>query len=486
MRSTTLRPLVKVWVFHTALLASAIAVARPAPLENTQLSMLQAVQEGVARNLPLVSERLLLERQKRAERGAWYGYSPTVFLNSDVVRSRAGVDPFGRTALLSYSSGVFWRSPLGTEVSAEGVMSQGLPVDTGDHQGALVLTVSQPLLKDAWTAGAGLPLTQAVLQKQIQKELFRSALNQLIVDVQTAYWDLGVAEADVAIKTRSRQRAKQQYEDTAENIRRGILAPVEIYVVEDNVVFFEQELLRAEEGQRRARTRLAELLAVPPDSPLSPAEELARPVFGVPERDEVLKVALGENPRIVAQQLQRSLAQERERYVFNQTLPEVDLNASLSMFGSDPRYSTTWRETLTDPKPEARVGVSLSLPLDRGAATAQADTARLDSEREAVALANAEQQVRFEVVNGLTDLGTNLRLHALAEKQVQLAELKLAAENEKYKSGISTLADVVRFQRELDDALIRLQRVTRSVHVGRIRLLAAQGTLHREVGVEVD
>ena len=135
------------------------------------------------------------------------------------------------------------------------------------------------------------------------------------------------------------------------------------------------------------------------------------------------------------------------------------------------------------PEPSASVGVRLTVPLDRGAISATVESARIDNERQQIELQNLQAKVRFELENALTELELNLRLLSLATKRIELAELKLGAQNDKYKNGISTLADVVRFQRELDDALIASQRVIRAVHVGHTRLLQAQGTLAQTVGV---
>jgi outer membrane protein len=465
-----------------ALLLGGTVAAQPAA---EPLTLPEAVHRGVAQNLDLISQRLRLDRQRRLERGAWISYSPTVVLDANLVQLRAPTNPGGGRTVHLHSAGIVWRSPVGTVVSAEGVMTQGLPADGGPSQGGVVLGVSQPLLRDAWLTGAALPLREAELQTAVQREVFRQALNALIVEVETGYWDLAVAEADMVIKTRSLARARQQFEDTQENIRRGILAPTEVYVVEENVVFFELEVTQAEENLRRARRRLADLLQLQTDVAVVATQPMEKPELQVPVVGAILATGMDLNPRLIAQRHRHALAQLRERHAHNQALPGLDVSASLSLLGQDPRYPAAWGATLADPTPEARAGLRFSLPLDRGAQSALVDAAVLESERERLELAGAERQVTFEILNGVSDLQNQLELLALTEKQVELAELKLGAETEKYQGGLSTLADVVRFQRDLDNALIRLQRVTRGVRVGQVRLLAAQGDLHQRVGVEL-
>ncbi len=449
------------------------------------MALPQAVQLGVAQNLDLLSERLRLQRQEKLQRGAWVSYTPTVVLDAELVRLRTPVNPGGGRTVHLHSAGIVWRTPVGTTVSAEGVMTQGLPSDTAVRQGGVVLGVSQPLLRDGWLTGAALPLREADVLTSLQQELFRQSLNALIVEIETAYWDLALAEADVVIKTRSRARAREQYEDTKENIRRGILAEADIHVVEENVVFFDLELASANENLRRARRRMTELLQLPADAQVVPTQPLEGPELTVPELAQVQSVGMALNPRIGAQRHQRELADLRARWAQNQALPNLDLNASLSLLGQDPRYTTAWQATLQDPTPEARVGLSFALPLDRTGVGALTEGARLELQRAQTGLASTERQVAFEILNGVSELETNLELLTLTGKQVELAELKLQAETDKYQSGLSTLVDVVRFQRDLDNALIRLQRVARQVRVVRVRLLAAQGDLHQRMGVGV-
>ncbi len=450
-----------------------------------RLSLREAVQTGVAQNLDLMTERLRLDRQRRLERGVWAGYSPTVVLDADLVRLRSALDPQGRRTVHTHSAGIVWRTPVGTTLSAEGVMVRGLAGDGTAHQGGLVFGVSQPLLRGGWMTGAALPLREADLQSALQRESFRFALNALMVDVETAYWDLALAAADVEIKQRSLERAVSQFEDTQENIRRGILAPSEIYVVEENVVFFRQEVVQSAENHARARRRLAELLQLHSDESIAVTDPLEGPELELPLEAQVLSVGMDLHPLIVAQRHRLALSEVRQRYAKNQSLPSLDLTGSLSLLGQDPRYGGALGAAVSDSSPEARVGLRFALPLDRGAERALVDGAILDSERERVEVANTERQVTFEIVNGLSELRTNVALLSLTEKQVELAELKLAAETEKYQSGLSTLVDVVRFQRDVDNAQIRLQRVRRQVRVGRVRLLAAQGDLHLRRGVEV-
>jgi outer membrane protein TolC len=460
-----------------ALLCFAADAQAQLALPKAKVSRLEVIQLGVARNLDLLGKRLEARRLEALEQAAWQTYSPSVFVGSDLATYAPAAGPLQRDRLVDATAGVAWKAPTGTTLSASVLMNQSL--SGGPAQDGLVsLALTQPLLKNGWQSGAALPLSEAALQASIQRETFKNDLNAFIVDLETSYWDLALADADRGIKTRSRDRARQQYDDTAENIRRGILAPVEIYVVEDNVVFFEQELLRAEQNLRLARRHLAEVLRLAPDAPLEAEEQLVRPAFSVPERGAAIDQGLRSNPRVLEQRFRQELSQTRLAYANNQALPALDLSGSVAVAGQSDL-------AIAPLTPNARVGLLLTVPLGRSAVRAAVENARLDAEKQRLELESRALKVSFEIDNGLSDLDSNLKLLSFAQKQVELAELKLAAETDKYKNGISTLADVVRFQRDLDNALIAFQRNIRAIHVAKAKLLASEGTLFQTVGVEL-
>jgi len=453
----------------TSLLIALLLTVPLALPDAKKISRVEAIHQGVSRNYDLLGRRLEQHRLEILGRAAWRPYSPNVFLDATYRQTPYFLGPnFVADRFVDYTAGAGWRSIIGTTVAAAVVVSQDVRGNT-PLANELSLSVSQPLLKDAWLAGGALPLREADLLAAVQKEIYRGELNALIASIDGAYWDLALAESDLQIKTRSRDRAKQQYEDTKENIRRGIIADVEIYIVEENVVFFEQELLRTDQVLRLARRRLAELLALDPETILDAEDELVGPSLSLPDRQPTVDVGLQQSPVILAQARRTELAAVRFRYAWNQALPSLTVSAGMKLF----RY----------PTPEANVGLTLAVPLDRGAISAGVENARIDNERAEVELRNQQARVQFELENAITDLELNVRLLSLATKRVELAELKLSAQNDKYKNGISTLADVVRFQRDLDEALIASQRVIRAVHVGRARLLTSQGTLANTVGV---
>ena len=99
---------------------------------------------------------------------------------------------------------------------------------------------------------------------------------------------------------------------------------------------------------------------------------------------------------------------------------------------------------------------------------------------------DARDDVRYGLKQALTRWQRRLEVLQLAENRMRLAMDKLEVEQEKYKSGLSTLANVVLFQRDLDSARQGLQTARYDVILATARHHQLQGTLAASAGVEVD
>ena len=452
---------------------------QPAPL-----TLAQAASLAVSRARGVLIERT---ERRRAELGlvaARGGFIPELRLTAQYADAKglaaSGVDD----RALQAGAELRYTSPIGTNA--------GLAVrhDAGStdpvHGATVAVDVTQPLLKNGFSAGAGTPVARADVDLRLQRELFRQALNRFLADVDAAYWALAFAQADAAIKLRSRDRAQTQFEETRENIKRGILAPGELYIVEESLALFEQELVAALEARAQAASRLARLLEQPAGTEVGAADGLDAHALAPEGPEAALGTALRESPTLRGAQLQVERAQVRLAFDENQTLPALDVAATFRLNGLGDTLTAPYGRL--DPARDRvfTAGLLFSTPLLDDADDARVARARLDREQQVLSLAGVETDVRFEITDVLRRLNADRRALVLAGDVVRLSKLKLEAELEKYKSGISTLADVVRFEREFDASLGAEQRAHLTLRSDETRLLSAEGVLHRARGVEVD
>ena len=454
----------------------------------------RAAQIAAERNLDLIIERLERDRSALASEAAWRPFVPELSVDFDYGHRRGAAthaQGFDQEQGFEGEAQVTMRSTLGTSAAlavGHAVSSTHPDSDPFDPRQSphLTLTLTQPLLRDAGRVGAATDLLLAQVDAQAQRARFVRALNDVLVAVEEAYWALAFSQADVRIKTRSRDRAQQQVDETVENIRRGILAESERYIVEESLLLFEQSRIRAEEARAQAASRLARLLEMPPGQTLVALATLEQ--ADRPDHDPETAVDLGieTSPTLQVARLEARRAEIQLAHHENQTLPALDLTASLGLRSDESSAVDAYRSLDPTTDRGLAVGLSFSIPLGGGADVARIERAQAATRQSRLRLDQLVTDLRFRIHDALRRLSAHAETLKLARKVVGMAKLKLDAEREKYRGGVSTLADVVRFQRELDTALIGERQAAVALNTAQSRLRAAQGVLHQDLGLSVE
>lgn len=474
-----------VFVAFSLVGGGASAEGRFRPETGGALDLPEAMQVAASRNLPLMVRELEREQSRAGASQARVAYRPSLRV-SVARRSETRAD---ETEVVSdaHRASLGWASPWGTslQVSASGSRIDSGGNAGGSHGASVGVSASQPLLRGAWLDGAYSGVRIADIDVEIARARFVRQLNDFLIQAESAYWELAFAQADLTIKTRSRDRAQKQFEDTQENIRRGILAPAEVYIVEENLVFFEGQLVRARESLALAQNRLGRLLNLRPGVELVASGSLDGE-SSIPGLKESTQRAMETSPELHIQHLQVRRAGVQLAFDENQVLPAVDLEASMALLGNDEDAGGAWGQSFEGSRPDWRVGVQVEVPLGWDVLGARVERAEMGKRGRLLGLKEAEVQVKHRIYDLLVSLKAQVERLALVQRRVGLARKKLEAEKERYQNGISNLDAVSRFQRDLDNTLVSEQRARVEVRISRSRLLSAQGELHKIYGLEVE
>ena len=98
------------------------------------------------------------------------------------------------------------------------------------------------------------------------------------------------------------------------------------------------------------------------------------------------------------------------------------------------------------------VGLTLTLPMNNFLSRAMYTQAKLNMEQSLLNLKSQEQQIFLEIKNAVRAVETNFKRTQAYRVARELAEQKLAAEEEKLKVGLSTNYMVLQYQRDLSTA----------------------------------
>jgi outer membrane protein TolC len=358
---------------------------------------------------------------------------------------------------LELSAAQTWNQQTGPPVQDTGVatdLSLSLPTGTslsgsasvswqGSQAVSLDVALTQSLLQGAGTSVNLARLRQARLDTFASRYELQGFAASLASQVESAYWNLYLAERQQAIYRESLALAERQVAETEVRIRVGKLAEIELAAAKAEVAS-RQDALRTSEKLIET-TRLGLLLLInPPGSGWETRVELAdQPAPPQGLLDEVqahVELGLRLRPDLNQTRLQIQRGELELIYTRNGLLPKLDLVFQIGKVGTTSSFSGN---------PELAAGLSLEYTPGDRAARALDQRARLESRQVQEALGHlerlAESQIRsayLEARYAADRVGTTATLKVLQEE-------KLRAETEKFRVGSSTSYLVAQAQRDL-------------------------------------
>lgn len=385
----------------------------------------------------------------------------------------------------------------------------------------LTFSVTQPLLRGRRFDQPRRTIEIAKRNLSLTDTQFRQRSIEIIANVQRAYWDLTYSLRNLQVQRDGVKDAKEQLEHNKRLVNEGQLAPIDIVAAETQVANLELAVYDALETVNRAENVLKNLIAqnkndslwiesvVPIDS-----VELEAPRTTLPE---ALTLALVNRPEIEINNAQRDINEIDQRFLREQTKPQIDLVGSYTSSGVGGSLSpgfvnpftrsacqvetspecieattianaqqqvllnsvggagTTFTDILTNKYPTVRVGVQFNLPLF-GNKTAKANLGRslVEGEQIKTQREQVEQNIQVDVRNALQALRTSesrLRSAAIArensQKQYESEQRKLdSGQSDIYKvlerqtELVNARSAELRAQTELNKAIADLQRAT--------------------------
>ncbi len=459
--------------------------------EVIRLSLREAVRMGVEKNLGLKISRyepMKAEQEILKNKGA---FDPTVSLSL----SRAYDRSQSPTIVVSSE-----QRSLETTLSLEGKLFTGTQYSLrwnyqkfrGDsafltinpyHLTELTLSVSQPLLK-----GAGKEIQKSMIyisekDRDISEERLRGYTEELIVKVVKAYLALRLAEEGYKAAELSLRLGENILKEVKAKIETGLLPSVEIYKAEAEVAKRETALLEAKNRLKDAEDHLRVLLNIPwyQEIKVLP-EEYKRRDFTL---DELIDKALTRRGDIKEAELQLQKAEVLERYYKNRTLPDLEVFASYGLSGLSSSSSDAFDRLSEGGDKNWTVGIAFQMPLFNRTSKAAYYRARYERLQAEDRLRELKKKVVFEIRK-------RLRALRLAEKEIESRrKIRIAyqkryeAEEGRFREGLATLNDVLRYQEEYIEALLQEKKAVFDCVAAFVELKKAEGGLFEEFGINL-
>ena len=370
------------------------------------------------------------------------------------------------------------------------------------------VSVVQPLLNGRGRAATEAPLLLARANVAVSRASFVAQVEQVLLQVERAYWELVFAERDLEVKQSSRQLAKEQLERTRAQVEVGLIAPVEATQAEVQVAGRETDLIVARNTLDNSRDALRALLRVDRlpagwDTQLIATEEPAVVATEI-DVNTAIQQARERRAELAGAQATINARQVEVKATRNALLPKFDLMGQISangiggdliiregFFGGEVietipgDYSDAVRELFGLDFASWSAGFNIMIPLGNSTAEGNYAQATLNEDRARTEQLRTEQQVVLEVRQAVRGVRAAFEAVGSTGKRRELAEEQLRIETDRFGVGMSTNFEVLQFQDQL--AVSRSQELrTRIEHVWATAELArATGTLLDKYGIRI-
>ena len=364
----------------------------------------------------------------------------------------------------------------------------------------LSFNLSQPLLRNFGTKISRREILVAKNNLGVSEENLRNTLMTTVYNVESAYWNLVYSIENLDVRKQSLQLAKDLLDKNQRSVEVGTLAPMEVLSARAEVATREADLITAETQIKSNEDALRLLLniseaesqglasIVPKDKPTYVAREV--------NLEEALAAAIQNRPDVEISRIGLETDKLNLTYAKNQVLPDLSLSASYSSPGIDGTrifyvgnpldgvvdytlpggITGALKQTMKFTYPNWNFGLNLSLPLSNLFGRANLAQARLNMRQAMLEIENQKEQIYIEIKNAVRSVEANYKRILAYTTARELAEQKLAAEEEKRRVGMSTNYMVLSYQRDLANARISELNSIISYNVSLALLEKAMGT----------
>jgi len=323
--------------------------------------------------------------------------------------------------------------------------------------------LEQPLYRGGRTAADTARAFSTV--RQGRATLQRREQEVLLQAVQ-AYVGVLRAQAVVKLNENNEEVLRRNLEATQDRFRVGEVTLTDVAQAESRVARAEASKINAKGVLTTALATFKQVTGLDAQALDTPARALDLPG----QLDAALKIALAENPRVLAAHYARKAAEQTVRLQKGFLLPEVSLNARLNQAEDE---SVLGGVTNT-----AQAIAQLTVPLyQSGAEYSRVREATQLAAQQRALLLQEQRSVREETVRAWDSLETAKAQIESLNAEIRAAEIAVEGVRQEAMVGSRTVLEVLDAEQELLDARVRLVSAEADKTVAQYSLLSVIGRL---------
>lgn len=295
---------------------------------------------------------------------------------------------------------------------------------------------------------------------------YSGSVQQLLLDVTTAYAGLREAQAIVAARQRTLENLETQRRYAKARFDAGVATRTDLAQAEARLAQARTQYIQSQGSLAAANETYMRLIGRPAGA-LEPVPAVA----GLPTSlEQALQTGVEQSPTLVAARAAEDSADAAVSASYAARGPRISLEAGTSL-------SNDFDRTFSDSNSDS-VGVRFSLPIFSGGAAASR-TRQTKSLRQAAGLDRqaAERQLRETVTTAWTSVDTARAAYASAKEQLEAAELAYRGVTLEQDVGLRATVEVLDQENELLTARLALAAAERELAIAERRLLVSVGSL---------
>ena len=319
----------------------------------------------------------------------------------------------------------------------------------------------------------------AKLVKEQAYQDYLTVIGDTILEVRTAYYDVLLAEQQIAVQEASVRLLSEELGNTRKRSDAGAVPRFDVLRGEVQVANARPRLIRAQNNFRTAKNRLATALGhnipttVLEDIPLVLTSKLDPVPYEI-ALPQALELARVRRPELHSLRTEIDLQHERVKIAQSGYLPALGVYAGYKAYNSE--FSGNFYKDVSGPI----AGVEMNWDIFDGLATrGRVVEARAREAKSTVNLADQTRRVEQQVRTFYSSFIEAREVLKSQEKNVERAEEAIRLASSRYDAGSGTQLDVLDAQTSLTEARTTQIDATRNYLVARARV-------ERAIGLEVE
>ncbi len=483
---------------------------------NVYITLRECIAIGLENNLGLTVDRynpLIAKEGIRLERSVFdpqfYGKiewsenkSPRPYYKYDIFGNQRVHIGNTETERTDYEGRIFGKFITGLEYSIGMSQSRNWTEKFGGIINPYYGTLADGNIKVPLLKGFGLgvnlaPLRIAKNNWKIAAATFDQAMQDLVMNIITAYWTLYYYREDVSAKEYALNLAYELLKINQAKVKVGMAAPLTITEAKASIARQEEELLVAKNLVHDAEDNLRTIINFKMDILflpkafrkvryyLVPSEKPRVVDFKMDEADCIERAVNNREAMRIAQ-LELRNSGENLKIAKNNLFPEVNFLGSLGYEGLGGNFGNAYDDQYTAQHPSWSLGLEVSFPIFYNEPVSTFRRAKYEQRQSRLSLKSTKHQVAMDVRKAIRLVETNRKRIYATRETTKLSKEQLEAEQEKYKVGQSTTFKVLQFQDDLATALSREIQALAEWRVSVASLYRSIGRILEENNIVVD